>query len=242
MEKRGKNYKYKIEGRDLDFSRRPSIMALSDYILRAAGEDADQKGFGIRELNRGNCSWVLSRMAVEIDTMPEQYEQITVYTWVGDISRLMTTRNFIIYNEQGAQIGAATTLWAMIDLDSRQPMDLRSHTEYNSAIVNEPQPIESTKRIIMPQATDKATHKVAYSDIDFNQHANSIKYLEWLVDMLPIEWHTERTFNRYDINFMHESLYGETLQIGCYIDQNATFEITNTEGVAICRASIHFKQ
>lgn len=242
MKKSGNTYKYRIEGRDLDFSRRPTIMAISDYILQAAGEDADKYGFGVRELNCNNCSWVLSRMAVEMDRMPEQYQTINIYTWVSDISRMMTTRNFIITDEQGRRLGAATTLWAMIDLTSRHPMDLRNHPDYITALVEEPMPIPPVSKIAAAVATQQTTHRVVYSDIDFNQHANSLKYVEWMMDMLPIELHQQSVLRRYDIHFMHEARYGEVLQIGCQMGSPAIFEIKNSEGVSICRAIIDLRQ
>ena len=60
-------------------------------------------------------------MAVEIDRLPAEYERYTVGTWVGEIGRLMTTRNFIVTDAGGQRIAAASTLWAMIDVkpDSR---------------------------------------------------------------------------------------------------------------------------
>ena len=44
--------------------KRATLMSLADYILHTAGEDADRGGFGVRDLNLHNASWVLTRMAL----------------------------------------------------------------------------------------------------------------------------------------------------------------------------------
>ena len=89
-----REYTYRIEPRDVDFMKRATLMSLADYILHTAGEDADRNGFGVRDLNLHNASWVLTRMALETVRMPEEYEQIRITTWVSDVTRVMTTRNF----------------------------------------------------------------------------------------------------------------------------------------------------
>ncbi|MBE5032470.1 acyl-[acyl-carrier-protein] thioesterase [Gallalistipes aquisgranensis] len=234
-------YTYRIEPRDVDFTRQATLMALGDDILHAAGEDADRNGFGLRVLGANNASWVLSRFAVEMERRPAQYEKLRVETWVGDVSRLMTTRNFRVLDEQGNRIGAAVSYWAMIDLSSRQPLDLRNNPDYLKAVRDEPSPIEKPGRIARVEPSRTEAHRVVYSDVDFNRHANSMKYLEWMVDMLPVEWHTERVCRRYTLNFMHEARYGDLLDI-CFEDAPVSlFEVRNAEGTALCRASLEWK-
>ena len=235
------SYIYRIEPRDVDFTRQVTLMAVGDDILHAAGEDADHNGFGLRVLGANNASWVLSRFAVEMERRPVQYEKLIVETWVGEVSRLMTTRNFRVLDEHGKRIGAAVSYWAMIDLTTRQPLDLRSNPDYLKAVCEEPSPIEKPGRIARVNPTQSVSHRVVYSDVDFNRHANSMKYLEWMVDMLPVEWHTERVCRRYTLNFMHEARYGDSLEV-CFEDAPVSlFEIRNAEGTALCRASLEWR-
>ena len=44
-------YRYRVESRDVDFTLKASLASLCDYILRAAGDDADRNNFGVRDLN-----------------------------------------------------------------------------------------------------------------------------------------------------------------------------------------------
>lgn len=234
-------YKYVIEPEIVDFSCRATIVAIGDYILRAAGEDADKNGFGIRNLSHDNCSWVLSRMAIEMERIPMQYEQITVTTWISSVGRLMTTRNMIITDQSGERIGAAVTCWAMINLSTRRPMDLSSHPSYSTAVIEQPSPIEAPGKVQRIEPEIVHNHTVVYSDVDFNRHANSMKYLEMMVDMLPMEYHSERQFHRVEINFMHESKWGDELVVGALLGEESLFEIKKSDQSEVCRASIGWR-
>lgn len=204
-------YDYAVQPREVDLTKRATIITLGDSILHTAGEDADRIGFGIRNLQSKDSTWVLSRMAVEIDRLPAEYERYTVGTWVGEIGRLMTTRNFIVTDAGGQRIAAASTLWAMIDVKTRQPLDLRDNVDYSRALLAIPCPIDKPAKIGRIEGVPCDSRRVRYSDIDFNQHTNSMKYIQWMLDALPLEKLTGCRMKRLDVNFVHETRYGQQL-------------------------------
>ena len=57
--------------------------------------------FGIATLNENHYTWVLSRLAVELENMPCQYEGFSIQTWVENVYRLFTDRNFAILDKEG---------------------------------------------------------------------------------------------------------------------------------------------
>ncbi len=232
---------------------------MGDLILGAAGDDADMLGFGVGDLNPGNASWVLSRMAVELRRLPSRGETIDIYTWVSDYGRLFTTRNMVLTSDDGGSghaedgdrgiIGAAVTQWAMIDLDTRRPLDLSPLSNKATSLVDREPPIERPRKVGSFECTSEQPYVVVYSDIDFNGHVNSMKYLEWMVDTLPAGVLAALSSIRFDINYMHEATLGETLTIcsgpdtaNAAADATPTpthhFEIRNATGTPICRATI----
>ncbi len=254
-------YRYRIGPRDIDASQRARLYTMGDVILGAANDDADMLGFGVGDLNLGNASWVLSRMAVELHRLPSRGEQIDIYTWVSDYGRLFTTRNMTLgrnTDEDGEVFGAAVTLWAMIDLDTRRPLDLSPLSGKATSLVDREPPIERPRKVGAPTADAgcangliEKPYEVVYSDIDFNGHVNSMKYLEWMIDMLPSEVPPTLSPVRFDINYLHEATLGETLTI-FYAPATPTvatpaapthhFEIRNSTGTPICRATITGKK
>jgi acyl-ACP thioesterase len=235
-------YTRTVHPSEVDSSLRASIVSSISYILDTAGNDADAKGFGVKDINAENHSWVLSRMSIDLYRLPDKYEKIHITTWVNDYGRIVTTRNFTVEDENNRRIFAAITQWAMIDLTTRQALDLRTVDEYGQHLHNEPSPIDNPQKIASINPEQTACHKVVYSDIDFNGHVNSLRYLILMFDLLPVETLMNLKPVHIEVNFLHESQYGDTLIVG-YEQCNSTwiFEIKNQNNIAICRASIKWE-
>lgn len=237
-------YSYRIEPQEVDFTLRATIPALGSAVLNTAGTDAHGKGFGVDALNADNHSWVLSRIAFEFDSRPAQYADYTVATWISDYGRVLSTRNFVLSDAEGHEFGRAVSQWAMIDLASRAAVDLSwvgdAHAD---AIVDVPPPAAMPRKIRAVEPSVVCEHKVVYSDIDFNRHVNTMRYIEMMLDMLPIERLTDGAPMRFDIHFMKECRYGQTLTVGVeHRDNGAFFEIAGDEGAAAVRAAIEWPQ
>ena len=236
-------YDYRVEPQDVDFTLRATISSLGAAILNTAGIDAHGKGFGVDALNADNHSWVLSRMAVEFDSRPVQYTDYEVATWISDYGRVLSTRNFTLTDTaSGREFGRAVTQRAMIDLQSRSAIDLSwvgdAHAD---AVVDAASPTDKPRKIREVNPTETADHRVVYSDIDFNRHVNTMRYIEMMLDMLPVGMLTREAPVRLDIHFLKECRFGQTLTVGCeQREHSALFEIS-AEGAAAVRASIEWK-
>ena len=236
-------YPFRVEPQEVDFSLRITLVALGGNILNIAGIDAHTKGFGVDALNKDNFSWVLSRMAIEFDFQPVQYTDYTVATWISDYGRVLSTRNFTLTDAAGNEFGRAVTQWAMIDLRSRSALDLSWVGDaHAAAIVDAPSPTDKPRKIRDVDPAQTAVHKVVYSDIDFNRHVNTMRYIEMMIDMLPLEMLMQEAPVRLDIHFLRECRYGQTLAVG-YEQRGLTalFEIRSDAGTVAVRASIEWK-
>jgi len=236
-------YNYRVEPQEVDFTLRATIPSLGAAILNTAGIDAHGKGFGVDALNADNHSWVLSRMAIEFDFQPVQYTDYTVATWISDYGRVLSTRNFTLTDASGREFGRAVSQWAMIDLRTRSAVDLSwvgdAHAD---AIVNAPSPTERPRKIREVNPTQRSEHRVVYSDIDFNRHVNTMRYIEMMLDVLPIERFAEERPLRLDINFLKEARYGQTLSVALEERGSQTLvEIRSDAGAALCRGAFEWR-
>lgn len=236
------SYRFEVDPQQVDFTLRMTVPALGSEVLNVAGVDAQRKGFGIDVLNRDNYSWVLSRMALEIDDRPEQYTPYKITTWVNEYTRLMSTRNFTLHDAQGREFGRAVTQWCVIDLTARKAVDLSALArDHADTLCDAPSPTDKPRKIlgIVPQQLSE--HRVVYSDIDFNRHVNTMRYINMMFDCLPIESLAEVRPVRLDVHFMQECRYGQLLTIGYeQRDGVSLFEISNGEAVAV-RAALEWR-
>ena len=113
-----------------DFSHRLFIGHLGNHMLNAADFHSRDRGFGMDFLNSIRKTWVLSRLAIEMDEMPAQYQKFYVETWVESAMRYFTQRNFRVVaadgdNPDNAKVfGYGRSIWAMIDTETRQPTNI----------------------------------------------------------------------------------------------------------------------
>lgn len=236
-------YRYRVEPQEVDFTLRATIPALGSAVLNTAGTDAHGKGFGVDALNADNHSWVLSRIAFEFDSRPRQYDDYTIATWISDYGRVLSTRNFTLTDAAGIEFGRAVSQWAMIDLASRTAVDLSwvgdAHAD---AIVAAEPPTEKPRKIRAVNPTERCEHRVVYSDIDFNRHVNTMRYIEMMLDMLPLERLTAEAPVRMDVHFLKECRYGQTLTVGAEMrDDGALFEVSSDEGAVAVRAAVEWR-
>ena len=234
-------YNYTIQPQDVDFSLRASASSLISYMLNVAGTDAHLKGFGVDALQGQSFTWVLSRLAVEIYHQPKQYEDIDIDTWVNDFNRLSSTRNFRMRSGDGVS-AIGFSQWCMLNMETRQVVDMNLLKDvYERAMVDEPSPISAPARLREIEPTTTYSRPVRYSDIDFNRHVNTLRYIDIIFDNVPLELIEKNNGMRLDINFIAEARYGDTLTIGSLAEQNVWKFDISAEGKRLCSARLEFK-
>jgi acyl-ACP thioesterase len=237
-----------------DFSHHLFMGHLGNHMLNAADFHSRDRGFGMDFLNSIKKTWVLSRLAIEMDEMPCQYDKFYVETWVESAMRYFTQRNFRVVSEDGAKVyGYGRSIWAMIDTETRQPTNIFDID--NGAIVNwvekdKENPMSKLTRVQMDDKTELVrTIDTFYNDVDINGHINSVKYIEHVLDLFPIVWYKEHPLKRFDIAYVAEAHQGDCLNF--YQEQDAddalAFKIRITkstaeggEEVETCRSKVKF--
>lgn len=238
-------YQFVAEPFHVDFNGRLTMGVLGNHLLNCAGFHASERGFGIATLNEDNYTWVLSRLAIELEEMPYQYEDFSVQTWVENVYRLFTDRNFSVTDKDGKKIGYARSVWAMINLNTRKPADLL--TLHGGSIVDyicdEHCPIDKPSRIKVAATEPAATITAKYSDIDINGHVNSIRYIEHILDLFPIELYKTKHIRRFEMAYVAESYYGDRLSFFMEeVSENEYhIEVKKNEGEVVCRSKVLFE-
>ncbi|HRZ96144.1 MAG TPA: thioesterase [Paludibacter sp.] len=234
-----KVYSFQIQPQDVDFQYQVTLAALTNILLTTAGYNADENGFGIRDLNKNDCSWVLLRLAVEMKDFPLQYQKIEVETWVEEVGRASTTRNFRIRNAENVIIGQAVSNWAMINRQTRRAQDLILLDGIHHFATGESVEMQKPIKLASVESGLIETFKVKYSHIDINGHTNSMRYVEWISNCFDLETYQKKKIIRFEINFLNEIVFGEEVSIFANeIEKNDfRFEIRKN-GATACKARI----
>lgn len=239
-----KRFTFVIEPKDVDLKGRATMASVFDYMMRTAHLHAQRYKLGMYDIREQNLSWVILRAVVEMETVLRANDTFSIVTWVSECNRLSCVRNFIILDAGEKEIGHAVTQWSIIDHTTRRPVNLlempriirHMHPEYPTCGLY-PKKIQP-----LQEYDSRNSHRVVYSDLDFNGHVNSLKYLQWMLDQLPIEWASGRQLWHFDVNYVHEILWDEQPYILCRKDEDFTaFEICKDDGQVACRAEMQWR-
>ncbi|MEG1563794.1 MAG: thioesterase, partial [Bacteroides sp.] len=79
--------------------------------------------------------------------------------------------------------------------------------------------------------------------IDINGHVNSIRYIEHILDLFPLDLYRNRHIRRFEMAYVAESYYGDTLSFFNEEADNSEFhvEVKKNDTEVVCRAKIKFE-
>ena len=220
-------YEFLSEPFHCDFSNRLFMGHLGNHLLNAADFHSNDRGYGMNYLMPRHKTWVLSRLAIEMTEMPKSYDKFFVETWVESAMKYFTARDFKICGksasesmpengeEQEKVYGYGKSVWAMIDTDTRQPVDIFS---INDGLIKEyieaekPCPIAASSRVKMgSEAKLVRSIDTYYNDVDINGHINSVKYIEHVLDLFDLDYYKTHFLQRFEIAYVAESHQGDKL-------------------------------
>jgi acyl-ACP thioesterase len=90
-----------------------------------------------------------------------------------------------------------------------------------------------------------------YNDVDINGHINSVKYIEHVLDLWPLDWYRNHAVKRFEIAYVAEAHAGD--QLSFYMEEDPqsltsdhspltsyNIRIVRTDGTECCRSKVVF--
>ena len=204
---------YHTKWHDTDASGvlRPSAVLVymqetANHQCRAFGMDLD-----ILHRERG-LGFLLSRIQMRLYAPIYAYEDIEVRTWCPDSRGLSFNRCFAIFRGE-EKLAEALSVWALMDLNTRK---LVRTTDFDGEFPTGDMPDEATlpTRVRIPSATvmeEVGVRRIAYSDLDYNNHMNNTKYPDMVCDFLPAM--AGKRVTSMALSYLREAAYGDMLTV-----------------------------
>lgn len=226
---------YFLTAGESDAEGRMPLQLLVSRLIETASLHANSLGIGYEKLVSLNLAWVLSRVSIEIDNLPQLNESYRLETWIESTNRLFSERCFELIDKQGNTAAKARTTWAAIDITTRRPA--------NPGVLGEvlfpenPRPCDVAAAGKLPAPGDNSTNEqytFKYCDLDFNRHVNTIKYIDLILNHWSLEQFDHKSIARFDIAFHHECLFNETVTLKVdEIEESSVVEIYNESTKAL---------
>jgi acyl-ACP thioesterase len=228
---------------DVDFAKRSSPEAICRWFLEAAWNHAEQLGIGYAHLARYNLLWVLSRLVVQIDRHAAWGETVELSTWPRGVSGVFALRDFELHDSTGHRSVAGSSSWLVLDAASHRPQRLdKLPFEMPAqltrvAVGREAQKLPEFKKANRPPVLST---RARYSDIDVNSHVNSARYVGWLLDAYPAEFHHRHALQSIELNYVGETRWEDSVSVLSEEKSPLRFNhsITNSKEVEVCRAEL----
>ncbi len=230
------NYEYEIKYQEVDGEKKLRLFNLENYLLEVAGTVADELGFGIANLHPRGLTWILTRLSVEMYELPTHCEKVRFETWIESNAHMLSTRDFRIYSGDKL-IGQCKSVWAVLDLEKREIVNIFDDPMFEGCVDGEVIEMNRIRMTTIPEPTGIVPHKVVYSDIDYNGHCNSCRYLQAMTDAYLPTYYGKKV--RLDINYQKEAMLGEELQTLYLVTEDGVqYQQKNPHGETSCSAKI----
>ena len=230
------SYDYEIKYQEVDGKKKLRLFNLENYLLEVAGTVADELGFGIQVLHPRGVTWIPTRLSVEMYEMPTHCEKVRFETWIESNAHMLSTRDFRIYSGEKL-IGQCKSVWAVLDLAKREIVNIFDDPIFEGCVDGEVLDMPRVRMTTIPEPTGCVPHKVVYSDIDYNGHCNSCRYLQAMTDAYLPDYYGKKV--RLDINYSKEAMLGETLQTNYLVTEDGVqYQQKNEAGETSCSAKI----
>jgi medium-chain acyl-[acyl-carrier-protein] hydrolase len=205
---------FSIVSYEADYAGYLSLYALMNRFQELAGIHAAYLQVGYNTLKEAGLAWILSRMKVQIHSLPCWGDTVHLATWPKGIDRLFALRDFCVTSDKGQTLVNATSAWLLIDTEKGRPRRIESlpiDLHFPNALHALQDPLD---KIQMPEEIIPVFEKPVWlSDLDTNRHVNNAQYVKWVTDCFSEEQFRNRRITSLQINYLEETLLGDTVRL-----------------------------
>ena len=203
---------YTIDPMHLDrFGRvKPSVFLF--FAQEAAEDHCHALGTDWNAMAEKGLFWAVIRQKIEILRQPKVGETIRVDTWPMPTTRVAYPRATAGYDQEGNELFRVISLWVIMDVSSRSMvLPGRSGVTVEGTLRGCELPAPPS---LAPKDLDREDgRKVVFCELDKNGHMNNTRYLDWLSDLLPSDFHREHPVKSVTVCYHAEALEGQQIRL-----------------------------
>lgn len=205
--------KFPVQYGDIDISGNASIMSFFNNFQEIGFNHADvlaQKYNGKKEFS---FAVVWTKLKVVMKRLPEWKERLTYLSWISPLiqNSKIATRNFEIQDSQNKQIGYGYGTMVFFDMIKRKsieiPEELLMYPTHDRPIGNH----EFSELDGLSNYDHQITIKTRYTDLDIYRHVNNVRYINWVIDSMPLDILKKKKCYETEIHFLNEARNGITI-------------------------------
>lgn len=191
---------------------RATPAALLYLVQEAAGQHCALLQVDYDTLSHQNLFWAVTRNRVQVTRLPRLGETVTVETWPMPTTRVAFPRSVVAYDENHQELFRSISLWVLMDSRTRgMLLPGKSGITVNGTLLGTE--LDAPRAIATRPMADTVTKTVGYTLLDRNGHMNNTRYLDWVCDLLPSQFHRDHPVREFTVCYMNEAREGEQIAL-----------------------------
>ena len=181
-------------------------------IQEIAWQHAEILGLGYEKLKQDQQFWVLSRLLVKINRRPAWGETFTLETWPVGSDGFLAHRDIHFLDKNGESLIRATTSWLILDAKSKR---IIRFSDYQNFPFHNQRVFEELAGKVKPPKLENELFftPVLFNEIEINQHFNSGRYIERIIDSYDFDFHKKNELIEFEVNFAKEGVPDDKLAV-----------------------------
>ena len=179
---------YVVRAYDIDAHKRMTAPALLRLLNEAAMQHVLKLKLSVLDLEPHQIGWVLLRLEVRIDRLPDLGEEIQIRTTPSGFERAFTYRDYYVLDQRGEVLATASSTWILMNTETRRPARIPDWIIERMPFFPEPEnclPRPTSQLTTWSEAEHEQSHRVGWYELDFNWHLSNTHYLRLLLDSIP---------------------------------------------------------
>ncbi len=97
---------------------------------------------------------------------------------------------------------------------------------------------ESPEKLPASPEGDTFTVHAGYFDFDLNKHVTSTRYIDWMMDTFPVDFHSDHFPKRISVNFMKETMPDDSIALVRHMSNGSQYLF---EGTNVLHKTVAFR-
>ena len=165
---------------------------------------------------------------MQVIDRPKYGDILEIHTWISNVSKLYTYRDFEVY-VNGVKKIIASSKWLLININTLRPAKIpedliaKYQPEYNKSVFGI---TEIPKCKEQNEYEKEIDYPIRKSDIDINNHVHNLNYIDMAYEIID----TEEQFRNVRISYKKEIRIEDRIKIGYHKEnEKKCFRIMNYE-------------
>ena len=85
--------------------------------------------------------------------------------------------------------------------------------------------LDAPSSLLPKDMANADTRKVRFTDLDWNGHMNNCRYLDWVADLLPGQFHRDSWVREFNLCYINEAREGEDISLNWEMDSAGSLRV-----------------